>query len=109
MEGDASAQELLLTVKKQPDTCSSSYLYREGSERNRKDLEVLSIIHCKGETMTLVGISALLKRQLNCHSAGVHVSLGSGGFLPPSPAHRQGSILERQPQLSCRQAVKPWE
>lgn len=99
MEGDVSAQELLLMVKKQPDTCSASYFCREGSERNRKDLEVLSITHCKGETMTLVGISALLKRQLNCHRAGVHVSLGWGGFLPSSPAHRLGIILERQPQL----------
>lgn len=38
--------------------CSASYFCREGSERNRKDLEVLSITHRKGETVTLVGISA---------------------------------------------------
>lgn len=77
-------------VKKQPDTCSASYFCREGSKRNRKDLEVLSITHYKGETMTMVGISALAEAAAELSRCWCSCQPGTGWLPAIQPCPQAG-------------------
>lgn len=105
MEGDVSAQELLLIVK-QPDMCSASYFCREGGERNRKDLEVLSITQRKGETMTGVGISALAEAAAELSQCWCSCQHGMG-WLPairpcPQAGKHPGKAATAAVQTGCK-------